>query len=71
MHENVIRLNACALAKKASAAELLSQKEKFQAVAPVHRVHVFKDIWEAGLSEELMCERKSHSQQNCYVKCSL
>ena len=37
-------------------------------VACIRRFHVFKDIWEAALSKESMCERESHNQRDRYVK---
>ena len=47
--------------------------EEFQAGVRIHEfhVHVLKNIWEAALSEESMCERESHNQQDRYVKRSL
>ena len=53
---------ACALAKETQAAELLSPMKEFQAVACIRGFHVFKDTWEAALSEESMCEWESHNQ---------
>ena len=58
-------------AEETRAAELLSPMEGFQAVACIHGFHTFNDISDAALSEELMCERKSHNQQDRYVKCLL
>ena len=54
-----------------SRAVIAEPMEEFQAVACIHRFHVFKDIWEAALSKESMCERESHNQRDRYVKCSL
>ena len=51
--------------------ELSSLMEEFQAVAYMRGFHVFKDIWEAALSEESMCERELYNQRDRYVKCSL
>ena len=71
MHKNIFWVYACVHAKEIWAAELSSPTKEFQAVACIRWFDIFKDILEAALSEESMCEWESHNQRDCFVKCSL
>ena len=41
--------------------------EAFERAAWIRGYHVYKEIWEAAVDEELACEREPHNANDCYA----
>ena len=41
--------------------------EEFERACCTHGFHVFKEIWEAAVGEELACEREPHNAHDRYA----
>ena len=67
MHENNFRHMFVSMPKRLRQLSCRDRKKEFQVIACICRCHMFKDIWEAALGKELMCERESHIQQDRYA----